>query len=416
MSRLEELIVKFCPDGVEYWPLENLGEFYNGLTGKNKDDFGNGNAKFISYMNVYSNFSTKLDVSDTVKVGKNEQQNQVLYGDVLFTGSSETPEECAMSSVVTVDVAEPIYLNSFCFGLRLFDKSIYLPNFLKHLLRGEEVRKQLCKTANGVTRFNVSKPKMAKVTIPRPPLPVQKEIVRILDNFTGLISELEAELAARRKQYEQYRDKLLTFGDDVDRLPLEKVSKKITDGMHNLPRDIEQHGDYPIISAENVSNGMVNILSRKYVSSAIFEKENTRTDVEQGDVLLTIVGAIGRTAVVKSEQRFLCQRSLCVIKPNIDFVTSHFIAYILESSQYQAYMNQRAKGAAQKGLYLAQVKKIEIPVPSLPEQERIVAILDKFDALCNDETAGLVAEIAARKKQYEYYRDRLLDFKRKESA
>lgn len=193
--------------------------------------------------------------------------------------------------------------------------------------------------------------------------------------------------------------------DGVEYKPLREVCKRITDGMHNLPNDISQEGDYPIISAENVSNGTIDMVSRKYVSSKTFEKENTRTDIKQGDVLLTIVGAIGRTAVVRSNQGFLCQRSLCVLKPRLHIVDSRFIAHVLESCPYQAYMNQRARGAAQKGLYLEQVSQIQIPLPPLVVQKEIVRILDGFTGLINE----LENELAARRKQYEQYRDRILD-------
>lgn len=93
MNKLEQLINEFCPEGVEYKALGELGEFYSGLNGKSKDDFNNGNAKFITYMNVFSNPSLKIDIDDKVKIEKNENQNTIQYGDVIFTGSSETPEE-----------------------------------------------------------------------------------------------------------------------------------------------------------------------------------------------------------------------------------------------------------------------------------------------------------------------------------
>ena len=115
MSKLQELIQQYCPDGVEFKRLDELGVFYNGLTGKSKDDFKDGNAKFITYMNVFSNIAVKSEYFETVKVGDNEKQNIVKYGDVLFTGSSETPDECGMSSAVTENLTEDVYLNSFCF-------------------------------------------------------------------------------------------------------------------------------------------------------------------------------------------------------------------------------------------------------------------------------------------------------------
>ncbi len=215
MSRLSEMIEKMCPDGVEYKRLGELGAFYGGLSGKSKEDFKDGNAKFITYKNVYLNPALKLDVDDTVKIAEDEKQRTLQYGDIIFTGSSETPDECGMSSVITTQTDEKLYLNSFCFFFRFDDKEKVLPDFAKHLFRSSELRYQIGKTASGVTRYNVSKKLMEKVVIPVPPLEVQREIVRILDEFSALETELAEKLAAeltlRRKQYEFYRDKLLSF-------------------------------------------------------------------------------------------------------------------------------------------------------------------------------------------------------------
>ena len=189
MSRLDELIQELCPDGVEYRKLGELGKFFGGLTGKSKDDFTDGNAKFITYKNVYINPSLQIDVEERVKIADGERQRTLQYGDVIFTGSSETPDECGMSSVVTVKTEEKLYLNSFCFFFRFDDLNIMLPDFAKHLFRSNELRYQIGKTASGVTRYNVSKKLMEKVSIPVPPLEVQREIVRILDNFTELTAE-----------------------------------------------------------------------------------------------------------------------------------------------------------------------------------------------------------------------------------
>ena len=226
MSILENLLSENCPSGVEYKTLGELGEFYGGLTGKSKDDFTEGNAKFISYMNVFSNLEVNTDITDRVKVGATERQKTVKLGDVLFTGSSETPDECGMSSVLTTQTDEPLYLNSFCFGFRFHDIDLIMPEFSKYLFRDEQMRKQIAKTASGVTRFNISKKRFAKVLIPIPPLPIQEEIVKILDTFTTLEAELEAELEARKKQYEYYRDELLTFGEDVEWKRLGEVCLK----------------------------------------------------------------------------------------------------------------------------------------------------------------------------------------------
>ncbi len=189
--------------------------FYGGLSGKSKNDFTNGNAKFVNYMNVYSNIAIDTNVNDMVRIAAGEKQNKIEYGDVVFTGSSETPDECGMSSVMTIRTNEDLYLNSFCFGFRMYDKTLLLPDFMKFLFRSENIRKQIVKTASGVTRFNVSKKRFGEVAIPIPSIEEQQRIVAILDKFEKLVNDisegLPAEIAARRQQYEYYRDKLLTF-------------------------------------------------------------------------------------------------------------------------------------------------------------------------------------------------------------
>lgn len=166
-------------------------------------------------MNIFNNIALNTDVEDMVRVSENENQNRVEFGDALFTGSSETPDECGMSSVLTKYVQEPLYLNSFCFGFRLNDKTIYNLDFFKHLLRSQSVRKQIKNTANGVTRFNVSKKLFGKITLPIPPIEVQDRIAMILDKFEALVNGLSqglpAEITVVQEQYEYYRDKLLSF-------------------------------------------------------------------------------------------------------------------------------------------------------------------------------------------------------------
>ncbi len=166
-------------------------------------------------MNVYSNIAIDTNIHDLVKIADGEKQNKIEYGDVVFTGSSETPNDCGMSSVLTAEPADNLYLNSFCFGFRLNDKTMLLPDFMKFLFRSENIRKQITKTASGVTRFNVSKKRFGEIVIPIPQMEEQQRIVTILDKFEKLVNDisegLPAEIAARRQQYEYYRDRLLCF-------------------------------------------------------------------------------------------------------------------------------------------------------------------------------------------------------------
>ncbi len=195
--------------------MGEAGTFFGGLTGKSKADFSDGNARFVSYVNIFNNIAVNLQAGDFVRVELGERQRQLQRGDVLFTGSSETPHEVGMSSVVTTDTAEPTYLNSFSIGYRLNEPGLLDPEFAKHLFRSTGLRQQIVRTASGVTRFNVSRVRLAKVEFPIPSKDEQARIARVLDNFELLVNDLSiglpAELAARRKQYEYYRDQLLTF-------------------------------------------------------------------------------------------------------------------------------------------------------------------------------------------------------------
>ncbi|NLD04704.1 MAG: restriction endonuclease subunit S [Synergistaceae bacterium] len=394
MSKLEELINELCPDGVEYKPLGELGEFYGGLSGKSKEDFTEGNAKLITYMNIFTNLSLNIDVNDNVKIGENEKQNTVQYGDILFTGSSETPEECGMSSVLTTKTDELLFLNSFCFGFRPYEKESLLPDFSKYLFRSEELRKQIKRTASGVTRFNVSKKKMAQVVIPLPPLPVQREIVRILDNFTELAAELTAELTARKKQYEYYRDELLTFSDESPVSILGTVAINLDSKRKPVTKGNRDSGMYPYYGASGIVD---------YVSNYLFDGDYLLVS-EDGANLVARVTPIAFSASgkiwVNNHAHVLMFKT---------YVERKFVEYYLNMIDLSRFIST----AAQPKLTQDNLNKIPVPTPSLEEQERIVAILDRFDALCNDLTSGLPAEIEARRKQYEYYRDRILTFKEK---
>ena len=200
---------------MEWKKLGDIGEFYGGLINKKKDDFIDGNKKFITYKNVFSNISTKLDLDDRVKIYEGEKQRTLKYGDIIFTGSSETPEECGMSSVITNNINEDVYLNSFCFFFRLNDDKTLLPDFSKYVFRSDKLRESIIKTASGVTRFNVSKDLMKKIQIPLPSIAVQEYIVSILDKFDNLVNDvkegLPKEIELRQKQYEYYRERLLNF-------------------------------------------------------------------------------------------------------------------------------------------------------------------------------------------------------------
>lgn len=456
MSRLDELIQKLCPNGVEYRKLGELGKFFGGITGKSKDDFTDGNAKFITYKNVYDNPSLQIDVEERVKIADGEKQRTLQYGDVIFTGSSETPDECGMSSVVTVKTEENLYLNSFCFFFRFDDMNIMLPGFAKHLFRSNELRYQIGKTANGVTRYNISKKMMEKVSIPVPPLEVQREIVRILDSFTLLT----AELTARKKQYEYYRDELLKPKTNIPivRLDVQKRYAEVLDNFDaicsdlniELPAEIEArqtqyeyYRDALLTFAEtgkiiprqtNEYNALIRLCQYVFgfvmlplseiCNSISSGKAKTKDDIGKYPVYGS-TGIIARTDnAVYNKMNILVARVGAnagythLAQGGYDVSDNTLIVdvkseYSLKYIYYQLVnigLNRYAKGGGQPLVTAGQIKEVVLPVPMKQEQDRIVGILDRFDSLCNDITTGLPAEIEARQKQYEFYRDKLLSF------
>ena len=401
---------------MEYKKLGEIGFFYSGLSGKSKDDFKDGNAMFITYMNVYSNPSTNLDVIERVKIGQGEKQNKIEKGDILFTGSSETPDECGMSSVVTDDITSNYYLNSFCFGFRLNNKDTFEPNFLKHLFRDRKMRAQIARTANGVTRYNVSKKLFARIIIPVPPLPVQREIVRILDNFTSLEAELEAELEARRKQYEYYRDQLLSFRhlsgggkSEVEWKTLGEVFE-----MRNGYTPSKSHSEFweggiiPWFRMEDIRNNgrrlsdsILHITDKGLKGKGLFDK---------GTFILATTATIGEHALLivdsLANQQFT---NLKIRKSLVNSLLVDFVFYYLFI--VDEFCKRHTNKSGFESVDMKALSKMPFPIPPLSVQRRIVSILDRFESLVNDISTGLPAEIAARRQQYEYYRDQLLSFR-----
>ncbi len=417
MSKLEELIQKLCPNGVEYKAMDELGYFYGGLSGKSRDDFVDGNAKFITYKNIYSNLALNLAIDDKVKIDENENQNTIQYGDVLFTGSSETPDECGFSSVLTTQTEEKLYLNSFCFGYRFFDKSTFLPDFSKYFFRSQKLRTAIGKTASGVTRFNVSKKKMGKIKIPVPPIEVQEEIVRILDKFTELSAELTAELSSRKKQYEFYRDELLNFSDrkDIKFLPVSELFE-FKNGL-NKGKEFFGKG-IPIVNFTDVfkNRWLTKEMLKGRVTLSPAEIE--RYSAKKGDVFFTRTSEtqeeIGMTSVLLEDiENCVFSGFVLRARPKTKLLLPKFCSYYFSAAHIRMQIIKNSTFTTRALTSGPKLSKILVPILSFEEQLRLTTILDNFHSLVTDISEGLPAEIEARQKQYEYYRDKLLTFKEK---
>ena len=428
MNKIEKLIKEFCLDGVEWKKLGDIGEFYGGITGKRKEDFQNGNAVFITYKNVYNNLSLKIDVEDRVKIYEGEKQRNLQYGDIIFTGSSEKLNECGISSVVTQNPSENLYLNSFCFFLRLDNTDILLPDFSKYLFRSEKLRHQIIKTASGVTRFNVSKEMMKKIEIPIPSLETQEKIVKILDNFTKYVTELQAELhaelQARNKQYNYYRDMLLS--EEY----LNKISEKFTENqfiewkmlgeLFEFKNGLNKGKNFfgkgtPIINYMDVykRNKIYSDDLRGLVE--VTEDEQKRYSIKRGDVFFTRTSEtkeeIGKTSVLLDDvEKGVFSGFVLRARPITELLLPEYCAYCFETYEFRKNVIRYSTYTTRALTNGTTLSNLEIPVPPIEIQNKIVKILDKFQELLFDTKGLLPFEIEQRRKQYEYYREKLLTF------
>lgn len=388
MSNLEELIKEFCPNGVECKSLLELVDIHKGIQFNKKDM-----AKEGSYPVINGGIAPSGYIENY-----NEQENTI------------TISQGGASAGYVNWLLTKFWAGAHCYVVKPLNNGILDNRYLFHFIKNNENILKQCQYGAGIPAL--AKSTIQELQIPLPALPVQREIVRILDSFTLYSAELTAELTARRKQYEFYRDKLLDFGNAklvVKNKKLKELCMSIKDGMHNLPVTTDENTGYPVLSAMNIYDGQIHYDAKRFVSREVFEQERKRTKIETGDVLLTIVATIGRTAVVENSTSFLLQRSVCALKPSKE-ILSKYLKYYLDTNAIQNYIFANAHGSAQAGLYLNQVADIEVVLPPIDVQDRIVKVLDNFDAICSDLGIGLPAEIEKRQKQYEYYRDKLLSF------
>ena len=409
MSKIEDLINKLCPNGIEYKSLNEIFKQFSGMTGVSNKWKETGNCKFIDYMNAYKNL--KIDVSrlENATVKKLEQ-NKLVRGDILLTSASETPDECAISSVIENEIADNVFMDDHLFGIRLKDeyKQYINTTYINYYMHTNSFRKDVYKAVRGVTRFYISVDTFMNIKVAVPPMEVQCEIVHILDDFTLLSAELSAELKARQQQYDYYKDNIW---EKVKVYKTEKMSKLcvIGDGLHGTPvysKDTELW----FINGNNLDNGKIVITENtKEVSQEAYNKHFI--DIKKGSILLSINGTIGKTAYY-NEEKVILGKSVAyfnIIEP--DKILKEYLYFYLQSQDALNYYELSKTGSTIKNLGLKALRDMNIPLPSIEKQKEIVEILSRFDKLCNDLTDGLPAEIEARQKQYEYYRDKLLTFK-----
>ncbi len=411
MTRISDLINQYCPDGVPYMPLGELGVFYGGLTGKNKKDFESGNARYISYMNIYTNMEVDVSAEDYVQIAPDERQNKVALGDVFFTGSSETKEECAISSVLTLLPEEDLYLNSFCFGFRLNNPEMFLPSFLKHLFRSSTIRKALQKTASGVTRFNVSKDKMAKVRIPVPPIDVQEVIASILDEYAALTSNLvdtlESELANRKIQFEYYRSRL--FAERLSGIAPSKIvdicTKTCSGGTPKTSNASYYGGTIPWLRTQEVDWKDIYDTGIKITEEGL--QNSSAKMIPANCVIVAMYGATAAKSAI-NKIPLTTNQACCNLQIDPEKARYTYVFYWL----CKEYLKLKSLGrGSQDNLNADMIKNFPIVVPSLSVQDEIIRNLDRYVSAEQEYETTIRKEIDLRQAQYEYYRDLAFSFK-----
>ena len=400
MSRLEQMIKELCLEGVEYKALEEcciiLDSQRKPVTKSNRET------------GAYPYYGAN-GIQDYVS-------NYIFDGTFVLVGEDGSVMNTDGSPVVTWATGK-IWVNNHAHIIA--EKDGVLLRYLYHYLQTINVR----------TLIHGNIPKLTggdfrSIIIPIPPKEIQKEIVRILDKYSAQVDELnrllKSELEARKKQYEYYRDKLLDFGtaeNERGRVTFECEWRTLGE----ISMIVRGASPRPIKNfITNDSNGIPwikigDVLPKsKYITNTQekITKEGAEKSrfVHKGDFILSNSMSFGRPYILKIDG---CIHDGWLSISGFDkYVSADYLYYALTSGQIQQEMKKRASfGGAVQNLNSDIVKAISIPIPPKKEQERIVAILDRFDKLCNDIYEGLPAEIEARKKQYEYYRDRLLSFK-----
>ena len=402
MSRIDELIADLCPE-VEFRAIADCVAPPQGI--KWSERRGE-QLQYIDLTSVdrvtHTIVGTATITSDTAP---SRAQQVIRAGDVIFGTTRPTLQRYA---VIPPDYDGQICSTGFCV-LRP-DTKVVLTNYLFHLLGTEEFNAYIKGKERGASYPGISDALVKKCRIPVPPLEVQREIVDILDAFRKLEAELEAELQGRRQQYDYYRDSLFAFAENEEvRWMTMGDLGTFTRGRRFTKNDVVPEGIGSIHYGEIYTR--YGTSATEVVSRLRPELEPSLRFAQTGDVVIAAVGEtvedvckavawLGKEDVAVHDDCFIFRHSL----------NPKFVSYYFQTSAFHAEKAKHVARAKVKRVSGESLERLKIPVPPIDEQERIVAILDKLDALVNDLSIGLPAELKTRRQQYEYYRDRLLTF------
>ena len=409
MSKLDEMIRELCPDGVEYKTLGEIAvDIYRGA-GITRDQVTAEGTPCVRYGEIYTTYGVWFDkcVSHTDE-SKLLSKKYFEHGDILFAITGESVDDIAKCCVYIG------HEKCLAGGDIVVLKHNQNPKYLSYALATTDARQQKSKGKVKSKVVHSSVPAIREIKVPVPPIEIQREIVRILDDYTENVTELQrqlaAEMTARKTQYSFYRDKLLTFNTPVEWKPMEKEFPFIRNGFVGTvtPYFTGEEQGVRYLEGTNIHDGVISDNEIIYVSKE-FHQKHIRNELKDGDILMVQSGHVGECAVVDDNYAGSNCHAL-IIMSNAGRCNSRFVMHYLRSTEGKAGLKKITTGGTVKHILASNMKKFMIPVPPLDVQNRIVNVLDNFEKICSDLNIGLPAEIEARQKQYEYYRDKLLTF------
>ena len=378
MSKLDELLAELCPDGVEYRELKDVltiknGKDYKGLSEGNYPVYGSGG--IMAYVSDY------VYDKPSVLIPRKGSIDKLYY------------------------VEEPFWNVDTIFYTDI-DTTKAVPRYIYFCLQREHLEQY--NTAGGVP--SLTQKVLNKVKLPVPPLEVQREIVRVLDSFTLLTAELTAELTARKKQYDFYRNKLLTHNQEYPMKPLADLGKWSggkTPSMANT--SYWEGGTIPWISSKDMKVSTLTDTQDHITEKAINEASMTLFP-ENSIAIVTRSGILKHTfPVAYVPFKTTINQDIKILVVNKE-VLPRYAFHVIQGKGQDILTKTKKQGGTVDSLDFQKVLAYKVPVPPLDVQERLVQVLDNFESICSDLNIGLPAEIKARQKQYEYYRDLLLTF------
>ena len=356
--------------------LSEVGNFYGGLSGKTKSDFGFGDSKFITYMNAFTNAIAKQDMCDLVMVGHNEKQNLVVDGDVLFTQSSETPEEVGMASVWTHK--QKVYLNSFSFGLRIKNKQNVDPVYLTYLLRSPVYRKSISIQAQGISRYNLSSSRLSTLKVKIPALEEQQKIAAFFTALDEKIAVAKLQLEQINKLNLSIAKSLLSgekrcFQSDGSRYP-DWQKGKLGDAFNVkmckriFKEETSEEGDIPFYKIGTFCGE-----ADSYISRETFEYYSKKYSYPQkGDTLISCSGTVGRCVEFDGEPSYFQDSNIVWLeaKDREYIYNKAYLGAVLENLTWNELSSSTIKR-----IYSKDLLSKEWFIPCLEEQQRISELL-----------------------------------------